>query len=266
MIPGVMLLAPRHMAYHNQYLSGNYTDLTAALESSHCPHELLLLAKCYLYTDQLDKVRELLPKIAKTSEEAHILLQLIAFLDHAKEVTHPGLAKAIQWINTPIPESKAYTHPMILALGSPTDEQGRPRTRLQRTLVKTKAVWDTFQLPIMVTGGAVRNTFVEAQVMKNWLEDHGVTSPIITETESMNTVQNFQKSVPFIKALAVDHLHVITADFHVNRAKRIGHQILPGIGFTFYGVNNPQEHTLHRVIIERYATYRDVTRIMGLWH
>lgn len=251
--------------YYNKYLKGKYLELIETLEKSSDPHDRLLLAKCYLYTDQPKAAYKLLLSITHVLEEANILLQLIEYLEFSKEVTHSELAKAIQWIESPKPESQTYRHSFILALGSPADEQGHPKTRLQHTLVKTKEIWDTLQLPVLVTGGAVQNTFAEAQVMQKWLKDHGVTGPIFTETEALNTVQNFQNSRLLIKDHAMDHLHIVTADFHVNRAKCIAHQVLPEVAFTFYAANNPEENTPERARIEWFATYRDITRIMGLW-
>ena len=91
---------------------------------------------------------------------------------------------------------KQNQNTVIVALGSPTDEEGKPQMRLQNTLEKTLDVAKAYpSAPIIVTGGAIKNGFTEAFAMKNWLIKQGIDkNRIITESKAYDTLSNAKNS------------------------------------------------------------------------
>jgi uncharacterized SAM-binding protein YcdF (DUF218 family) len=80
------------------------------------------------------------------------------------------------------------------------------------------------------------------------------------DTHAVDTVTNFTSLVPDFKKRQIQHLYLITSDFHMPRAKAIATLILgsQGIAFTPLSVpsDRPKETTLHII--------RDIARSL-LW-
>lgn len=96
---------------------------------------------------------------------------------------------------------------------------GELENRLNTALPLIEADTD---IPVIVTGGQGRGEYItEAQCMKQWLMEHGVSeSRIYTEEESTSTEENFSNSVPIMEQLGItDGVAVVTNDFHQYRAE-----------------------------------------------
>lgn len=77
-------------------------------------------------------------------------------------------------------------------------------------------------IPVIVTGGQGKGEYItEAQCMKQWLMERGVSeSRIYTEENSTSTEENFGNSAPILEQLGIsDGIAVVTNDFHQYRAE-----------------------------------------------
>ncbi len=75
---------------------------------------------------------------------------------------------------------------------------------------------------ILFTGGAVANHFVEAEIMKQYAQTKNVPeADILTETQSINTIQNAFYSKHIIQSLQANNLILVTSSYHTLRASYV---------------------------------------------
>lgn len=108
----------------------------------------------------------------------------------------------------------------IIVLGSSADSEGNP-TSLQLAHV-TEAVheYERGIAPrLILTGGAVRNQYVEAQVMARSAEALGVpASALVLETQARDTIQNACNASRIMQAHGWRSAEVISSAEHLPRA------------------------------------------------
>jgi uncharacterized SAM-binding protein YcdF (DUF218 family) len=108
----------------------------------------------------------------------------------------------------------------IIVLGSSADNDGNP-TPLQLALV-TESVheYERGVAPrLILTGGAVRNQFVEARVMARSAHAQGIPEPaILIEPEARDTIENACYAVRIMKAHGWRSAEVVTSASHLPRA------------------------------------------------
>ena len=80
----------------------------------------------------------------------------------------------------------------IIVLGTPADRDGNPRPMQQARVTEAVREYKRGVAPrLIVTGGAVQNRFVEAQVMARTAEAQGIpNSALFVEPEARDTIQN----------------------------------------------------------------------------
>jgi len=108
----------------------------------------------------------------------------------------------------------------IIVLGSPADSDGNPTpTQLARV---TEAVheYERGVAPrLILTGSAVLNQFVEAEVMARSAEAQGIpASAIVREPQARDTIQNACYAVRIMKAHGWRSAEVISSGSHLPRA------------------------------------------------
>jgi uncharacterized SAM-binding protein YcdF (DUF218 family) len=108
----------------------------------------------------------------------------------------------------------------IIVLGNPADNDGNP-TPMQLSRV-TEAVheYERGVAPrLILTGGAVYNRFVEAQVMARVAEAQGIpASAIYIEPRARDTIQNACYSVRIMQDHGWHSAEVVSNAFHLPRA------------------------------------------------
>jgi uncharacterized SAM-binding protein YcdF (DUF218 family) len=112
---------------------------------------------------------------------------------------------------------------VLIVLGYPADSDGNPSpTQLARV---TEAVheYERGVAPRMImTGGAARNRFVEAQVMARTAEGQGIpASQILEDTQARNTIENACNSLRIMRSHGWDSAEVISSPSHLPRAALI---------------------------------------------
>jgi uncharacterized SAM-binding protein YcdF (DUF218 family) len=250
------------MDSQQRYHKGDYQSLINELQNAPSEADKLLLAKCYLYTDQHQHCRSTLNLIENA--EASTLIEILDYIENSIPVKNPQLKAVIDWVEADRRQVSTQENSIIMSLGSPTDANNRPLIRLQRTLEKTLSIWQERKLPIIVTGGAVSSE-TEAHCMNTWLLESGVDTPIYLEDSSINTIENFKHSREILDQLTIDHVYLVSAPYHVKRSCLIANALIPHIEFVPCPAENDGTDLCKRQIIETYATYRDITRIKGLW-
>lgn len=119
-------------------------------------------------------------------------------------------------------ESHQISH-TIIVLGFRTKKNGQPnlilKSRLDKALDLSK---ELIIKKMIVTGSAVHNQFVEAEVMKKYLVENGIPEEkIILENQARNTVENAQYSLQIVSKYHLENVIVITSPYHKKRTKII---------------------------------------------
>lgn len=86
---------------------------------------------------------------------------------------------------------------------------------------------------VIVSGGAVVGTTSEAQIMKNYLIEHGIEpNRILVENESRDTVENLKFTKKIMEREGFKSCVIVSNSFHMRRIKMIAQSV--GIMATYY--------------------------------
>lgn len=156
----------------------------------------------------------------------------------------------------------------IIVLGSPADRDGNP-TPLQLSRVN-EAVreYERGVAPrIIVSGGATRRNFVEAEVMARTAQAEGIpASAIFIEGQAKDTIQNACYSVRIMKSHGWQSAEVVSSPSHLPRAGMIFDRLpiewrvhaapslrpRPGSGFQLFANSLETLKTVRYLIWARY--------------
>lgn len=105
---------------------------------------------------------------------------------------------------------------MVLGNGLNTD--GTVHPNLRNRLAAAKSLADARPTaPVVVSGGATPDGFVEAEVMRDWLVDNGVSAGrILVEDRANSTVTNARYSRELLPDAGA--VIVVTSENHIHRA------------------------------------------------
>lgn len=108
----------------------------------------------------------------------------------------------------------------IIVLGSPADSDGNPTPDQLARVTEAVHEYERGVAPrLILTGGAVRNRFTEAQVMARTAEAQGIpASAISIEPNARDTIQNACYAVRIMKAHGWRSAEVISKPGHLPRA------------------------------------------------
>lgn len=113
------------------------------------------------------------------------------------------------------------TDTILVVLGYPADDFGKPTPILQSRLDKAIELYKNGQTgKIIVTGAAVDNHHVESEVMARYCKEHGIPEEdILVESNARNTYENAQMVHRMIKEHGYKKAIVVTSSFHKLRAE-----------------------------------------------
>jgi uncharacterized SAM-binding protein YcdF (DUF218 family) len=108
----------------------------------------------------------------------------------------------------------------IIVLGHPADSDGNPTPEQLARVTEGVREYELGVAPrLILTGGAVRNHFVEAQVMARTAEAQGIPkSAIFLEPEARNTMENACYATRIMKAHGLRSAEVVSSAYHLPRA------------------------------------------------
>jgi uncharacterized SAM-binding protein YcdF (DUF218 family) len=111
----------------------------------------------------------------------------------------------------------------IIVLGNPADRDGNPMPEQLARVTEAVHEYERGVAPrLILTGGAVRNRFVEARVMARTAEAQGIPeTAILVEPEARDTIENACYSERMMKAHGWRSAEVISSAYHLPRAGMI---------------------------------------------
>lgn len=109
---------------------------------------------------------------------------------------------------------------VLIVLGSPADSDGNPTPMEFERVSEAVHEYERGVAPrLILTGGAVRNRFVEARVMARVAEAQGVpASAIVIEPDARNTIENTCNSVHIMRSRGWDSAEIVSSPSHLPRA------------------------------------------------
>ena len=130
---------------------------------------------------------------------------------------------AIIYFSIPMSDTQQGQFDVILVLGNPAKSDGSigPLAR-SRVLEGIRQYRAGVAPHLLMTGGAVQNRFVEAQVMQQFARSQGVpASAVFAEGESQNTIQNAYYSYKIMQAHDWTSALIVSSPTHLRRASLI---------------------------------------------
>ena len=111
----------------------------------------------------------------------------------------------------------------MIVLGAQVKPDGTPSLQLQWRIDAAAKAWKERQSLIVVCGAqGGGEPAPEAHVMRDELIKQGVTAEmILMDDKSFNTRQNIANAVKLLEGHEVDHVLVVTSDYHLARAMAI---------------------------------------------
>ncbi|MGD0095955.1 MAG: YdcF family protein [Terracidiphilus sp.] len=130
---------------------------------------------------------------------------------------------AIARLVTPASNTSLTRFDAIIVLGYPADDDGNPTPEQLARVTEGVHEYERGVAPrLILTGAAVRNQFVEAQVMARSARAEGIPdSAIFVEPEARDTIQNACYAVRIMKAHGWRSAEVVTNASHLPRAGMI---------------------------------------------
>jgi uncharacterized SAM-binding protein YcdF (DUF218 family) len=109
---------------------------------------------------------------------------------------------------------------VLIVLGNPADDDGNPSPTQQSRVVEAVHEYERGTAPrIIMTGGAVANQYVEAEVMARTAEAQGIPADaVVEETHARNTIENACNSLRIMRSHGWESAEVITSPSHAPRA------------------------------------------------
>ena len=130
----------------------------------------------------------------------------------------------------------------IIVLGAQVKPDGVPSLQLQWRIDAAARAWKERQCLMVVCGAQGSNEPApEAHVMRDDLIRQGVAEEyILMDDKSFNTRQNIANAITLLEGREVDHVLVVTSDYHLPRAMAIAEDA----GLEASGLGSPTKQGL----------------------
>jgi uncharacterized SAM-binding protein YcdF (DUF218 family) len=130
---------------------------------------------------------------------------------------------AIIYFSIPMNDTQQGQFDVILVLGNPAKSDGSIGPLARARVLEGIRQYRAGAAPhLLMTGGAVQNRFVEAQVMQQFARSQGVpASAVFAEGESQNTIQNAYYSYKIMEAHDWTSALIVSSPTHLRRASLI---------------------------------------------
>jgi uncharacterized SAM-binding protein YcdF (DUF218 family) len=129
----------------------------------------------------------------------------------------------ILYFSIPMSDTQQQKFDVILVLGNPANDDGSiAPTGRARVLEGIRQYRAGVAPQLLMTGGAVKNQFVEGQVMQQFALAQGLpASAVFVEGQSRNTIQNAYYSYKIMQAHGWTSALVVSTPTHLRRASLI---------------------------------------------
>lgn len=150
---------------------------------------------------------------------------------------------------------KCMNFDVIIVLGSPANQDGTPSYVMKYRVEKAIDLFDQGCASwVLFTGGAVKNQFIEAEIMTRYAEELGLPQNVILqEKHSTNTIENAKNSISIMLERKWNKAAIVTSPYHTRRTMMI---------FEYYG-----KDMIFSVIPSDYPPYLNlIPRLREIFH
>lgn len=148
-----------------------------------------------------------------------------------------------------IDKYKCMNFDVIIVLGSPANQDGTPSYVMKYRVEKAIDLFDQgCASRVLFTGGAVKNQFIEAEIMARYAGELGLPQNVILqEKHSTNTIENAKNSISIMLERKWNKAAIVTSPYHTRRTMMI---------FEYYGKDMifsviPSDYPPHLNLIPR---------------
>jgi uncharacterized SAM-binding protein YcdF (DUF218 family) len=129
----------------------------------------------------------------------------------------------ILYFSIPMSDTQQHQFDVIVVLGNPANADGSIAPMARSRVEEAIRQYHAGVAPrLIMTGGAVKNRFVEAQVMAQFARSEGVPDDaVFAEGEARNTIQNAYYSYKIMQAHGWSSALVVSTPTHLRRASLI---------------------------------------------
>lgn len=115
---------------------------------------------------------------------------------------------------------KRESYDCAVVCGCPAGEGGVPSRVMKTRVEKAVELWREGKAEKLIfSGAAVKNSYVEAEVMKAYAQTLGVPDDVmITETEAVSTYHNMKLVKPLMEKNGLKNCIVVTNSWHLRKA------------------------------------------------
>lgn len=120
----------------------------------------------------------------------------------------------------PVKTWKREVYDCVVVCGCPAADGGSPSRVMKTRVEKAVSLWQEGKAgKLIFSGAAVKNSYVEAEVMKTCALDMGVPEDaVITETEAVSTYHNMKLVKPLMEKYGFKNCIVVTNSWHLRKA------------------------------------------------
>ena len=120
----------------------------------------------------------------------------------------------------PVTKWKKSEYDCAVVCGYPADRDGKPSKIMRTRVEKAAELWKDGKVKkLLFSGGAVFNSFKEAEVMKKYAEDLGVKEAyILTEDQAVSTYHNMMYAREIMEQNGLRGCAVVTNRWHLRKA------------------------------------------------
>ena len=171
----------------------------------------------------------------------HKLMKLALLAMLAGILFYLGVVAMVVYREKHVPPVGEYD--AIIVLGAQVKPDGEPSVQLQWRLDAALEAWKERNCLVVVCGAQGSNEPApEAHVMRDVLIAQGVPGEaILMDDQSFNTRQNIANAVQLMEGCGVDHVLIVTSDYHLPRSMAIAEDA----GLCASGLGSPTKQGLN---------------------
>jgi uncharacterized SAM-binding protein YcdF (DUF218 family) len=164
-----------------------------------------------------------------------------------------ALIIAGNYLTLPTHNTEASHFDTLIILGTPADSNGMPSPEQRERVLEGVREYKAGVAPhVIMTGGAVYNSFVEAHTMAQFAASQGIpSSAIVEEPQARNTIQNIFYSSELMHRNHWSSAEIISSPSHLGRTSLILNtfnltQPSLSIDWRIHAAHWPPEYSLQR--------------------
>lgn len=148
----------------------------------------------------------------------------------------------------PLKKWKRERYDCALVCGCPANLNGSPSATMKSRVEMAVRLWREGKVDRLVfTGGRVKNSYTESEIMKTYAESLGVPEDrIVTESQSVSTYHNMLHAKDILEENGIKNCVVVTNKWHLRKAGHYAEKF--GLDYVMCGADEPENAGLLKTL------------------